>query len=118
MPGCIFLIFYLLYFMYAIVEIGGKQYRVTEGDVVQVERLENDIDTNLVIKTVVMLENGEDVTVGAPFVPGASVSAEVLDQYRDKKIMVVKKNAKKRYEKKQGHRQYKTSIKITGISKA
>jgi large subunit ribosomal protein L21 len=100
--------------MYAIIKTGGKQYRVTEGDTLRVEKL-NVEGTNVTFDQV-LLVGGEEVKIGAPIVEGASVSAEILREARAKKIIVFKKKRRKGYHKKQGHRQTYTEVKITGIN--
>ena len=100
--------------MYAIIKTGGKQYRVTEGDTLRVEKL-NVEGTNVTFDQV-LLVGGEEVKIGAPTVEGASVSAEILREGRAKKIIVFKKKRRKGYHKKQGHRQAYTEVKITGIN--
>ena len=100
--------------MYAIIKTGGKQYRVTEGDTLRVEKL-NVEGTNVTFDQV-LLVGGDEVKIGAPLVEGASVSAEILRQGRAKKIIVFKKKRRKGYHKKQGHRQAFTEVKITGIN--
>ena len=100
--------------MYAIIKTGGKQYRVTEGDTLRVEKL--NVEGTSVTFDQVLLVGGEEVKIGAPTVEGASVSAEILRESRAKKIIVFKKKRRKGYHKKQGHRQTYTEVKITGIN--
>lgn len=100
--------------MYAIIKTGGKQYRVTEGDTLRVEKL--DVEGTSVTFDQVLLVGGEEVKIGAPTVEGASVSADILREGRAKKIIVFKKKRRKGYHKKQGHRQAYTEVKITGIN--
>ena len=100
--------------MYAIIKTGGKQYRVTEGDTLRVEKL--NVEGTSVTFDQVLLIGGEEVKIGAPTVEGASVSAEILREARAKKIIVFKKKRRKGYHKKQGHRQTFTEVKITGIN--
>ena len=100
--------------MYAIIKTGGKQYRVTEGDTLRVEKL--NVEGTSVTFDQVLLVGGEEVKIGAPIVEGASVSAEILREGRAKKIIVFKKKRRKGYHKKQGHRQAYTEVKITGIN--
>jgi large subunit ribosomal protein L21 len=100
--------------MYAIIKTGGKQYRVTEGDTLRVEKL--DVESGAVKFDQVLLVGGDQVKIGAPMVEGASVDAQVLRHERAKKIIVFKKKRRKGYHKKQGHRQAYTEIKITGIN--
>ena len=100
--------------MYAIIKTGGKQYRVTEGDTLRVEKL-NAEGTSITFDQVLLI-GGEEVKIGAPTVEGASVNAEILREARAKKIIVFKKKRRKGYHKKQGHRQTYTEVKITGIN--
>ncbi len=102
--------------MYAIIETGGKQYKVAEGDVIKVEKLavaegqEYDFDKVLVVA------KDSDVTVGAPYVAGAKVSASVLGEGKHKKVVVYKYKSKKGFHKKKGHRQPFTKLQIQSIS--
>jgi large subunit ribosomal protein L21 len=99
---------------YAVVETGGKQYKVSEGDVIKVEKL--DVEAGgLVDLEKVLLIGGEEVKIGAPYVEGAKVTAEVVKNGKAKKIIVFKYKAKKNYRRKQGHRQPYTELKITSI---
>ena len=102
--------------MYAVIETGGKQYRVTEGDVINVEKLEAEVGKAITIKEVLVLEKDGEITVGAPYVTGASVKAEVLEIGKAKKVVIYKYKAKKDSKKKQGHRQPYTQLKIKSIS--
>lgn len=101
--------------MYAIIETGGKQYQVTEGRYVDIEKLENDVDSKVVFSNVVMLVNGKKSKVGQPYVANASVEGVVTKQDKDKKVIVYKQRAKKGYRKKQGHRQCFTRVMINKI---
>lgn len=100
--------------MYAIIKTGGKQYRVTEGETLRVEKL--NVEGSSVKFDQVLLVGGDQVKIGAPMVEGASVDAQILRQGRAKKIIVFKKKRRKGYHKKQGHRQAFTEVKITGIN--
>ena len=102
--------------MYAVIETGGKQYRVKEGDVLRIEKLDLEVGDTAVFDKVLLLVNGEDVKVGSPLVDGSKVEAEVTAQDKHKKIIVYKYKAKKNYRKKQGHRQPYTEIKIKSIA--
>ncbi len=102
--------------MYAVIETGGKQYRIQEGDILSVERLGAG-EGEKVSFDKVLLVNGEDgIKVGKPYVEGAAVEGEVLFHGKGKKIIVFKYKAKKNYKKKQGHRQPFTRVKITKIT--
>ena len=100
--------------MFAIIKTGGKQYKVSEGDVIKVEKIEAEAGDKIEFDQVLMVA-GDDVKVGSPVVEGAKVSAEVLDQKKDKKIVIFKFKAKKNYRKKKGHRQPYTLVKIEKI---
>ena len=100
--------------MFAIIKTGGKQYKVSEGVVIKVEKIEAEAGDKIEFDQVLMVA-GDDVKVGSPVVEGAKVSAEVLDQKKDKKIVIFKFKAKKNYRKKKGHRQPYTLVKIEKI---
>lgn len=91
--------------MYAIIETGGKQYRVQEGDTLNLEKLPAEAGENVEIDKVLAVVNGEEVKIGTPLVQGAKVILKVLRNGKDKKIIVFKFKAKKNYRRKQGHRQ-------------
>ena len=101
--------------MYAIIASGGKQYRVSKGDSLRVEKLEGAVGTKVVFDKVLMIGDGDKSKVGTPTVNGASVEAEITDQNRAKKIVVFKFKQRKKYRKKYGHRQPYTELKVTGI---
>ena len=103
--------------MYAIIATGGKQYRVQKGDHIRVEKLAGDPGEKVEFNQVLLLADGEDVTIGAPYVDGSTVTGEVEDQARAKKIEVIKFKRRKHHMKRMGHRQSFTQVKITGISK-
>ncbi|MEK7314157.1 MAG: 50S ribosomal protein L21 [Deltaproteobacteria bacterium] len=101
--------------MYAVVKTGGKQYRVKEGDTLRVEKLEGDKGSTIELKDVLAVGEGEAVKLGAPAVDNAKVVCEILAQGKDKKVLLFKKKRRKGYSKKQGHRQFFTSIKVKEI---
>lgn len=101
--------------MYAIVECGGRQYRAEEGSSFPVEKLPHEVGDQIELKNVLMLVNGEDVKIGQPTVSGVSVKATVVDQFKGKKIFVWKYKPKKRYRRRQGHRQNYTRLRIDEI---
>jgi len=101
--------------VYAVVETGGKQYRVAVGDRIEVERLDAEPGTDVTLDRVLLVADGEDVRVGTPVVEGARVVASVEDQIKGKKVMVFKFKPKKRYRRKQGHRQQLTRLTIKEI---
>lgn len=102
--------------MYAVVETGGKQYRVAEGDVIYVEKLEGNAGESIDLEKVLLVSNEGKVNVGKPYVDGAKVSATIEEQGKAKKIIIFKYKAKKDYRKKQGHRQPYTKLKIGKIN--
>jgi large subunit ribosomal protein L21 len=102
--------------MFAVIKTGGKQYKVAEGDTITVEKLDTEAGKDVTFETVLMLGNGDDVTVGAPLVDGASVFGEVEEQTRGDKVIIRKKRQRQTYRRTQGHRQHLTVVKITGIS--
>ena len=101
--------------MYAVIATGGKQYKVSEGDIVRVEKLEGEVGAKVEIKDVLMI-GGDTPKIGTPLVEKASVSGEIVEQDRAKKILVFKKKKRKGYKKLQGHRQYYTALKINKIT--
>ena len=102
--------------MYAVIRTGGKQYRVTAGDILEVEKLSGAVGDTVTLDDVLMVSNDEDVTVGQPVVDGASVTAKITGQYRGKKIMVFRYRPKKRIRVRRGHRQYLTRLEIESIT--
>jgi large subunit ribosomal protein L21 len=101
---------------YAIIETGGKQYRVSVGDRISVERLPDEAGSEIAIDRVLLLGGTGTTVVGTPTVPGATVTARVEDHFRGEKIVVFKYKAKKRYRRRMGHRQSLTHLTITGIN--
>ena len=104
--------------MYAIVETGGRQYRVSPGDRITVEKLAGQVGDAITLSTVLMVGQGAAVTVGSPTVPEAHVDACIVAQKRGKKIIIFKHKRRKNYRRKQGHRQWLTSLQITNIHTA
>lgn len=102
--------------MYAIIKTGGKQYRVSEGDVISVEKLNFASGEKIVFDEILIVENNGELQIGAPVVTGAKVEGTVVQQGKEKKIIVFKYKPKKDYRKKQGHRQPFTKVKIEKIS--
>jgi len=100
---------------YAVIRTGGKQYRVSEGDVVKIEKLDLAVGEKITLADVLFVGNDSDVKIGTPLVANATVTGEIVDQSRAKKIIVFKKKRRKGYSRQQGHRQYQTSLKITSI---
>jgi large subunit ribosomal protein L21 len=101
--------------MYAVIRTGGKQYRVSQGDTLRIEKLPGDVGSSITFAEVLML-GGEKLSVGKPLIKGAKVSAQIVAQDRAKKIIVFKMRRRKNYRRKNGHRQWFTEVKITGIT--
>ena len=101
--------------MYAVIETGGKQYRVQEGDTLFVEKINTEEGDKIDFSKVLLVAKEEDLVVGKPYVEGAKVEATVLEQGKAKKVLVFKYKSKKNYRKKQGHRQPYTKVKIEKI---
>jgi large subunit ribosomal protein L21 len=101
--------------MFAVIETGGKQYRVAQNDIVTVERLKGEPGQTVEFDRVLMMGSGEDVSVGAPTVEGALVTAEVVDQSRGRKVLIFKKKRRKHHRRRGGHRQEQTVLRITDI---
>lgn len=101
---------------YAVIETGGKQYRVSEGDRITVERLSVDAGSDVTIERVLLMGGDGSTRIGTPVVDGASVTATVTEHNRGQKIEVFKYKAKKRYRRHTGHRQEQTRLTITGIN--
>lgn len=99
--------------VYAIIATGGKQYRVSEGDIIYIEKLDNQVDDS--VSFPVLMLGGEVVKAGNPLVEGSEVTGKVLQHGRGQKIIVYKYKSKKNYRRKQGHRQPFTKVEITGI---
>ncbi|MBT3505780.1 MAG: 50S ribosomal protein L21 [Piscirickettsiaceae bacterium] len=102
--------------MYAIVATGGKQYRVKEGEKLRVEKLSAEAGETIELDKVLMVGEGDDVKIGAPYLEGAKVTATVAANGRAAKVKIIKFNRRKHYRKQMGHRQSFTEIEITGIS--
>lgn len=100
---------------YAVIKTGGKQYRVSPGDVLQVEKLEADAGSNVDFTEVLMTARDGATRVGTPVLAGARVTARVLKQGRAKKILIFKKKRRKNYRRRGGHRQYITTVQVTAI---
>lgn len=102
--------------MYAVIETGGKQYKVAQGDVVFVEKLDVEEGAEITFDKVLMAADGENVKVGTPVVEGATVTAKVLKNGKAKKVLVFKMKRKKNERKKRGHRQPFTKVEITAVN--
>jgi len=102
--------------MYAVIKTGGKQYRVAEGDVIQIEKLAGDAGANVTFEDVLLVGSDEETKVGTPRVEGASVGGTILEQGRHRKVIVFKFKRRKNYIRKNGHRQHFTSVRIDSIA--
>lgn len=102
--------------MYAVIKSGGKQHRVVEGETLKLEKIEVATGESVDFDEVLMVVNGEEIKIGAPVVEGAKVTAEVISHGRGEKVKIIKFRRRKHSMKRQGHRQWYTEVKITGIS--
>lgn len=102
--------------MYAIVQTGGKQIRVSEGQVVKVEKLEGESGADITLDKVLLVGGEDGAKIGSPYIDGASVSAQIIEQKKDKKVIVFKKKRRHNYRRKKGHRQQVSILRITGIN--
>ncbi len=102
--------------MFAVFASGGKQHRVTEGEVLKLERLDAEPGQEVVFDKVLLVADGDNVSVGQPYVNGGKVTAEVMSHDRGKKIRVIKFRRRQNYMRRQGHRQWFTEVRITGIN--
>jgi len=100
---------------YAVIRTGGKQYRVSEGDVVKIEKLAGEVGEKVTLADILFVGGDGEAKIGAPLVANAKVSGEIVGQIRAKKIRVFKKKRRKSYSRQQGHRQYQSALKITAI---
>ena len=101
--------------MYAVVNTGGKQYKVQEGDLLRVEKLPGEIGAEIAFDQVLLFSDGEKLTIGQPLVENVAVNGHIVEQAKSKKIIVFKYKRRKRYRRKQGHRQLYTTVKIDSI---
>ena len=102
--------------MFAVLQTGGKQYRVQENDLLVVERLDGEIGSKIRLSEILMVGSGDQVKIGSPSIDGAFVEAEVMNQRKGKKVIVFKKIRRHNYRRKNGHRQYETVLRITSIA--
>ncbi|AUZ04250.1 MULTISPECIES: 50S ribosomal protein L21 [Vitreoscilla] len=102
--------------MYAVVKTGGKQYKVTVGQKLKVEQIPAELDSQIVLEEVLMVADGENIQIGAPVVAGAKVTATVVSHGRHDKVRIFKMRRRKHYQKRQGHRQNFTEIRIDAIA--
>ncbi|MEO1205079.1 MAG: 50S ribosomal protein L21 [Pseudomonadota bacterium] len=104
--------------MYAVIKTGGKQYRVAQDDVISIEKLSGDAGSTIEFTDVMLVGEGESAKVGTPFVSGAKVTAELVQQMRGPKVIAFKKRRRQNSKRKRGHRQHLTQVRITGITGA
>jgi len=102
--------------MYAVIATGGKQYRVVKDDIIDIERLEGDVGKKISFDEVLVVGEGEKIECGTPLLKSAKVDAEIVEQFRGKKLVVFKMKRRKGWRRKQGHRQELTKVKITKIA--
>lgn len=102
--------------MYAVLKSGGKQYRASVGDIVQLERLPGDVGSKVTFNEILAVGEGSGLRIGAPFLDGANVAAEITMQARARKVIVFKFRRRKHWKRTRGHRQYFTRVKITAIN--
>ena len=102
--------------MIAVIQTGGKQYKVAEGDEIQVEKLDGNVGDSINLDRVLVFGEGKSAKFGNPFLKNCSVVCEVTEQYKDKKIIVFKKHRRKNYRRKNGHRQLMTRLRVTAIN--
>lgn len=102
--------------MYAVIKTGGKQYKVSVGEKLKVEQIPAELDSQIVLNEVLMVADGDAVKVGSPFIEGAQVTATVVAHGRGEKIRIFKMRRRKHYQKRQGHRQNFTEIRIDAIA--
>jgi large subunit ribosomal protein L21 len=100
---------------YAVIRTGGKQYRVAEGQLVKIEKIAGEVGDRVTLGDVLFIGGNGEVKIGAPLVDNAKVTGEIVSQARAKKVIVFKKKRRKSYSRQRGHRQYQTTLKITGI---
>ena len=102
--------------MHAVIKTGGKQYRVQPGDFLDIEKLPGDQGAEVVFDQVLAVGDGDDLRIGAPTVEGATVSGNIVNQHKSRKVMVFKKKRRKGYQVKKGHRQNLTRVRITAVN--
>lgn len=102
--------------MYAVISTGGKQYKLAQGDVCRVEKLDAEEGASVELDKVLMIADGDDINIGTPFVDGGKVTATIKTHGRAKKVEIMKFRRRKHHQKRTGHRQYYTEIEVTAIS--
>jgi large subunit ribosomal protein L21 len=103
--------------MYAVIKTGGKQYRVAQGDILRVEKLSADVGMSINLEQVLMMADGDHISLGTPFIENGKVTATIRSHGRRDKIKIIKFRRRKHYRRQMGHRQSYTEIEITGIGK-
>lgn len=101
--------------LYAVIRTGGKQYRVSEGDTLRVEKLDGQVGDKLSFDDVLLVGGNGGIKIGTPTLPNVKVTAEIVEQKKAKKVIVFKKRRRKGYRRKRGHRQQLTTLKVTEI---
>jgi large subunit ribosomal protein L21 len=104
--------------MYAVVATGGKQYKIKEGETLRIEKVDGNVGDAFTFDQVLLVADGDSLAVGQPMIEGASVSAHIVEQGKSKKILVFKYKRRKRYRRKQGHRQMFTAVRVDNIHSA
>jgi large subunit ribosomal protein L21 len=104
--------------MYAVISSGGKQYRVSEGDTIRIEKLPGNVGESVSFDDILMVSDGDKVLIGQPTLSNVTVSGHIVEQNRNKKIIVFKYKRRKGYRRKQGHRQAYTALKVDSIKVA
>ncbi len=102
--------------MYAVIKTGGKQYKLAQGEVIRVEKLDAEEGASVELDKVLMIADGDSINIGTPYIDGSKVTAIVKAHGRGKKVEIMKFRRRKHHQKKTGHRQYFTELEITGIS--
>jgi large subunit ribosomal protein L21 len=101
--------------IYAVIRTGGKQYRVSEGDLVKIEKLAGEVGEKVTLADVLFIGGNGEAKIGLPLLENAAVTGEIVSQAKAKKVLVFKKKRRKSYSRQRGHRQHQTTLKITGI---
>lgn len=104
--------------MYAVIKTGGQQFRVTKGDKLSIQKMEVEAGKSITLDEVMMINDGKTAKIGTPLVSGAKVTAKIVEQYRDEKVVIFKKKRRQNYRRTKGHRQHLTLIEITDIKVA
>jgi large subunit ribosomal protein L21 len=104
--------------MYAVIKTGGQQFRVEKGDKLSIQKLEVEAGKTITLDEIMMINDGKTAKVGTPLVSGAKVTAKIVEQYRDEKVVIFKKKRRQNYRRTRGHRQHLTLIEITDIKAA